>query len=134
MSRDKCEGCDKPATTSDDNGVPLCKECRDAILDTPTILPWHREAAKEIAEHIESCVTLWPHQYSHAAIIARHDPHAETLRLLEEYVKALDAHEAAFDPELSECFSTAKQVEADESLTKAETAIRARLAAMKGGQ
>jgi len=28
-----CENCDKPATEQDDEGVPLCKECYDAIVE-----------------------------------------------------------------------------------------------------
>lgn len=47
------------------------------------ILPWHREAANEI---------LWnagrpANENDIATIIARHDPHAETLRLLEDMVR-----------------------------------------------
>jgi hypothetical protein len=47
----------------------------------PTVLPWHREAAKEIdAKH----GTPYCGYAAILAIIARHDEHAETLRLLEE--------------------------------------------------
>jgi len=47
--------------------------------EQPTVLPWHREAAKEIDDNpfTQEAAEL-------AAIIARHDPHAATLRLLEE--------------------------------------------------
>lgn len=37
MAKQKCEGCRKPATTQDVEGVPLCQECHDA------------------ADHAESC-------------------------------------------------------------------------------
>jgi hypothetical protein len=32
-----CEGCGKPATTADIEGVPLCKECMDDMLNEPEI-------------------------------------------------------------------------------------------------
>jgi len=48
--------------------------------EQPTVLPWHREAAKEIYD--AASVTHYPDLY--AAIIARRDPHQETLRLLED--------------------------------------------------
>lgn len=50
-------------------------------LEQPTILPWHREAAKEIMLH---CNDDWYVPMDAAHVIARHDQHAETLRLLEE--------------------------------------------------
>lgn len=32
---EKCEGCGKPATTSDGEGVPLCEECAKTCDDSP---------------------------------------------------------------------------------------------------
>lgn len=70
--------------------------------EQPTVLPWHREAAKDIFPNeastaaaedfkllpvINACIN--EKQREVAAIIARHDPHAETLRLLEEAEKQL---------------------------------------------
>ena len=88
-----CEGCGKPATHSDSEGVPLCKECYDEL---PVIkdeaqpqpapaLAWHREAAicimglnyppGDAVTNIAHIIAV--HHWSH-------DPHAETVRLLEE--------------------------------------------------
>lgn len=59
-------------------------------LEQPTILPWHREAAKEI---ILRCNDDWHVPEDTAAIIARHDPHAAqhatTLRLLRDAYAAM---------------------------------------------
>ena len=46
--------------------------------NTPTILPWHREAASACFEKTSS-----PFVKDIVEAIARHDPHATTLRLLE---------------------------------------------------
>lgn len=64
------------------------KPSEQMTSDQPNVLPWHREAAKETYNHIGD----WAYESGVepiAAIIARRDPHAETLRLLEEAMVAL---------------------------------------------
>lgn len=51
--------------------------------EQPTVLPWHREAAKEINK------ALLRQNPTVSAIIASHDPHAETLRLLRDAYAAM---------------------------------------------
>lgn len=82
------------------------------------ILLWHREAAKEIDDNpfTQEAAEL-------AAIIARHDQHQETLRLLERISSLLnEGHQAHM---------LAKQNYAAEFKDASEL-IRAHLAAMKG--
>lgn len=50
------------------------------------VLAWHKEAAKEI--HAAQYAT---DNFDLAAIIAAHDPHAETVRLLEKLQDLLNA-------------------------------------------
>lgn len=67
-------------------------------MNQPTVLPWHKAAATDIHEtplptmsqyvNIIECMEARIDRL--AAIIASHDPHATTLRLLEEAVAELD--------------------------------------------
>jgi len=45
--KDKCEGCEKPATHLDSEGVPLCDECYAAL---PVETPETDEPFKEVAQ------------------------------------------------------------------------------------
>ena len=78
----------------------------------PTILPWHREAASACFEKTSS-----PFVQDIITSIARHDPHAETLRLLGEAFRWVDDYN---------CRMSGSGVLVEE--------IRAHLAAMKGSQ
>ena len=94
--------------------------------EQPTILPWHREAAKEINK------ALLRQNPTVSAIIARHDEgrtdspalrleknkHAETLRLLEEALDCISISDGT-------CHVIQEHVDIREQ-------IRAHLAAMKG--
>ena len=53
----------------------------------PTILRWHREAAQDIGNQLAQ----WG-DTEIAAIIARHDPHRETLELLERAFEYVDEY------------------------------------------
>lgn len=91
------------------------------------VLPWHREAAKEIEIEPDSCKTVG---YI-AAIIARHDPHAaqheKTVRLLEEAFHMLNMTPRR---PIHEPFHVALH---KTNIALADR-IRAHLAAMKGTQ
>ncbi len=39
--RSKCEGCEKPAVTRDNEGVPLCQTCADGLKKEATAAQWH---------------------------------------------------------------------------------------------
>jgi len=100
--------------------------------DQPTVLPWHREAAKETYNHIGD----WAYTSGVepiAAIIARHDEgrtdspalrleknkHAATLRLLEE-----------IDAEIQGAMNNAFPEDAPDILDAIGAKIRAHLAAL----
>ena len=109
-------------------------------LEQPTVLPWHREAAKEIHPWelrnegdgtIEEMELAYDENEANmnedervAAIIARHDPHAAqhatTLRLLEEALDCISISDGT-------CHVIQEHVDIREQ-------IRAHLAAMKGSQ
>lgn len=72
-------------------------------------LAWHREAAEGITDCNDFTIqsyaaeTLAQTHYGLAAIIAAHDPHAETVRLLERLINQVEACEAfcnTFRPDL----------------------------------
>lgn len=42
-----CEGCQKPATTQDCEGVPLCSECMNELIESTV-----RDAANEVGLRI----------------------------------------------------------------------------------
>lgn len=51
MAKQKCEGCRKPATTEDVEGVPLCQACHDAADHADTCkCPPCLEKRIEVAE------------------------------------------------------------------------------------
>ena len=73
-------------------------------MSTPTVLPWHREAAVAVLSESLPSMSQFAHYEdcevarikATAARIARHDPHAaqhaETLRLLEEAREYVQHH------------------------------------------
>lgn len=101
------------------------------------ILPWHREAAKEIHPWelrnegdgtIEEMELAYDENEANmnedervAAIIARHDPHTETLRLLGD-----------IDAEIQGAMNNAFPEDAPDILDGIGAKIRAHLAATKG--
>ena len=57
-----------------------------SATDQPApVLAWHREAAQLIANEAVVGMTVKDFAELSARIIAAHDPHVETVRLLEEY-------------------------------------------------
>ena len=66
------------------------KPNQDQPSTQPTILPWHREAAESINGLLQTWGEDALSEDKYAAIIARHDPHAETLRLLEEIEESVN--------------------------------------------
>lgn len=95
----------------------------------PTILPWHREAAHRLHGHIYTAGHA--DRDDLAAIIARHDPHAETLRLLEDAKEYL--HELRGEWSWKENTGP-RNTKALADLDARIEAIRAHLAAQGGGK
>lgn len=57
--------------------------------EQPTVLPWHTQVAKSFARYVGTDDPLYAEQIAGqlAESMARHDPHATTLRLLEEMIE-----------------------------------------------
>lgn len=93
------------------------------------VLAWHREAANEVRETIDRLGRCYVTDEGLSAIIAAHDPHAETVRLLEEAYQHV--YNAAFEER-----RTIALVDSDKKSPISELAneIRDHLAKLKGTQ
>jgi hypothetical protein len=87
-----------------------------STMSTPTVLPWHKEAAQKISAHHWKTGTMTVPEY--AAIIAAHDPHEETVRLLEEACEAIHEIDDAFGEPLLDNISLRKAIRAHLTVIK----------------